>query len=75
MATTTAAEIRQLPVRLPVDDYRALKGYAFFTDTSMNDVIVKAVQAFITEHREHFEAMLAQARTDYRVTLDKLRDQ
>lgn len=66
----------QLPVRLPADDYQALKGYAFFCNKSMNEVVSEAVHQFLAGpgREEQMKAMLARVQTDYRTTLDKLKD-
>ena len=69
-----SAPTKQFPVRLPADEYEALKAYAFFTGKSMNAVVADAVGAFLAgpARREQFEAMVDRARDEYRVVLDKL---
>ena len=73
---TTERNVKQLPLRLPEDDYQALKAYAFFTGKSMNGLVTQAVQEYLAGpgRREQFEAMMKKARADYRVTLDKLKE-
>jgi hypothetical protein len=72
----TGTERVQLPVRLPSGDYEALKGYAHFCNQSMNDIVVRAVHEFLSgEARQaQMKAMLDSVRTEYRTTLEKLKD-
>jgi hypothetical protein len=61
---------------MPEELYNALKGTAFFTDRSMNDVVVAALTAYLldTSRREALDAMVRNARAEYRTALDKLAD-
>ena len=70
------AEQRTLTIRMPHDEYEALRGYAFVTDRSMNDVACAAVGAYLTGpgRRQQFESLLDDARSTYRAALDKLAD-
>lgn len=74
--TTTTTAKTQLPVRLPTDQYEALKAYAFFTKRSMNEIISQAVQEFLTGSARsgQMKTMLNEAQDRYRVVLDKLKD-
>ena len=74
--TGEESKVRQLPVRLPADQYEALKVYAFFTKTSMNEIVNQAVAEFLagTGRSEQLDAMLERAQKDYRMALDKLKD-
>jgi hypothetical protein len=76
MDTTEPRERVQLPVRLPAEDYEALKAYAYFCDQSMNEVVGAAVREFLSGpgRQEQMKAMLARVQSDYRLTLDKLKD-
>lgn len=77
-ATTQGAKDHrtQIPVRLPTDQYEALKAYAFFTKTSMNEVISRAIHDFLTGpgRQEQMDAMLGDVQERYRLALDKLKD-
>jgi hypothetical protein len=72
----TRADTRQLPVRLSSDDYNALKAYAFFTGTSMNEVMGRALRLFFADvgRQEQFNVMLRETQSTYRLALDKLKD-
>ncbi|CAN5221529.1 hypothetical protein BH20ACT9_BH20ACT9_09190 [soil metagenome] len=65
-----------LTVRLAHEEYEAVRGYAFATDTSMNDIVRRALREFLAGEgrEEEFEAFLTRARSQYRVALDKLAD-
>lgn len=65
----------KFPLRLPVDDYNALKAYAHFCNRSMNEVIAQAVHEFLAgeARQEQMEAMVTKAQSDYRDTFDKLK--
>jgi NRPS condensation-like uncharacterized protein len=73
MATS---ETQVLTVRMPKDEHEALRGYAFATGASMNDVVLRALRDFLSGpgRREEFDALLSKARKQYRVALDKLVD-
>jgi hypothetical protein len=66
--------MKQLPVRMPEDLYNTLKGTAYFTRRSMNDVVVAALTSYLldTSRQETVDAIVDQARTEYRIALDKL---
>lgn len=74
MATTR--EVKQIPLRLPPEVYNRVKNLAFFSETSMNDVICRAVIQFLdtTGDTEQAVKMAERARAEYRPVLDKLRD-
>jgi hypothetical protein len=77
--TTTAPEkerIKQLPVRMPEDLYNALKGAAFYTDRSMNEIMVTALTEYLRAslRSDAVGAIVQRAQEDYRVVLDKLAD-
>ena len=61
-------------LRLPKDLYDAVKAAAFYTDRSMNDLIVEAVQTHLARQvrSKQFDAMLAKGESRYRAVLDKL---
>lgn len=69
-------DTRALTIRLPHDEYETLRGYAFTMDQTMNDVVRKALAEYLTGvgRRQQFETLLGEARSTYRVALDKLAD-
>jgi hypothetical protein len=74
---TTATEdneVRPFSVRLPKEQHDALRALAFFTDTSMNELIVQAIGLYLSSEgrKKQFAAMLKKAQSDYRAVLDKL---
>lgn len=73
---TENSEIQALTLRLPVDVYEAMKTYSFATQTSLNEVALRAIRDFLANdgHREEVSAFLDKARDQYRVALDKLAD-
>ena len=73
---STTTERRQLPIRLPVEQYEALKSYAFFTHTSMNEAVCLAVQQFLDgpARADELKAITARAQAQYRGALDKLKE-
>lgn len=50
--------------RLPHDEYEALKAYAFFSRRSMNDVVIRAIRAYLTEasREQEIDTMVDAAR-------------
>lgn len=70
------ADQRTLTIRMPADEYETLRGYAFVTDRSMNDVVREAIGQFLIGdgRRQQFESLLSDARSTYRAALDKLAD-
>ena len=68
---STSAGTRIFTARLPEAEYEALRAYAFLTATSMNDVVVSALRAFLAEHaREHD---IDAARERFRSTVKRLK--
>lgn len=65
-----------LTVRLPEEMADALKTYAFATDTSVNDVIKRAVADYLHNHgrTEMVQAAFDKALAQHQVALDKLKD-
>jgi hypothetical protein len=67
--------IRQLPVRMPDEVYNALKGVAYFTGRSMNEIVVAAVTEFLRSSASgELDEIVARAQEDYRQVLDQLAD-
>ena len=70
-----ANDVRQLPVRMPKEVYDALKSVAYFTKRSMNGIVVGAIVDYLRNSSdEEMEAIVAKAREDYHVVLEKLAD-
>lgn len=60
-------ETRQVPLRLPVDDYNALRNLVHFTERSMNSVVVAVLHDFLatTGREEMFQAVSEAAQKQY----------
>ncbi len=69
-------DVQQLNVRVPKDVYDALRTYAYATDSTINDAVLRAVVDFLAARgrQEEVDAFLKGARKKYRVALDKLAD-
>ena len=67
-------DVSPFALRLPTPVYKRVKNLAFFTDRSMNELIVRAVTAYLDEtgDQEQLVAMTDKVRSDYRTVLDKL---
>lgn len=65
-----------MTLRIPEDEYSLLKMQAAATDTSINELVLTAVRKLLTDQSRAIEVdkYLEEARTKYRVTLDKLAD-
>lgn len=73
MAQEQEVQVRQLPLRLSEPEYDALKVYAFFTKTSMNEVLRAALAEYLLSHADdEFDAIVGGAQSKYRLALDKL---
>jgi predicted transcriptional regulator len=72
----TKKDTQVLTVRMPADLHRALKVVAMAMDTSVNDIVVRAVGGYLADegHRRAVERFSREAREEYRVALDKLAD-
>jgi NRPS condensation-like uncharacterized protein len=69
-------DLQQLNVRVPKDVYDALRTYAYATDSTINDAVLRAIVDFLAARgrQEEVDAFLKGARKQYRVALDKLAD-
>jgi len=76
MRGTESTAREAVTIRFPADEYEALRVFCALTRRSVNDVVVGSVRDYLSGdgRREQFEVALKQARTDYRVALDKLAD-
>jgi predicted DNA-binding protein len=72
----TDQETKAFALRLPAPVYNRVKNLSFFTDRSMNEIIVAAVSDYLdrTGDQVQLEAMANRVRSEYRTVLDKLRD-
>ncbi len=73
MATKTI-DTQQLPLRLPREDYEALRNLAYFTGRSMNSIVAELLRSYLAAagRDAQLDAMLDRAETHYRDVLDKL---
>jgi hypothetical protein len=69
-------ELQQLNVRIPKEVYDALRTYAYATDSSINEAVLRALADFLASRgrQEEVDAFLKGARKQYRAALDKLAD-
>ena len=78
MATNAKAtkNTQVVTVRLPRDVYDGLRALSFATDTSINELVLRAVGNYMSQegHRELVDAAATRVREQYRVALDKLAD-
>lgn len=63
-------------VRMPKEEHEVLKIFAFHTEMSINDVMLRAMRQFLASEgrTEEFEGLLRKSRSQYRATLDRLKD-
>ncbi len=63
-----------LTVRMPKDVHDALRTLSLATDTSMNDLVLRAVRDYLAskKHREAVSNFLSEAQKQYRVTVNRL---
>lgn len=61
-------------LRMPLEVYEGLRALSFATDTSINELVLRAVGNHMTDesHRELVEAAATRVREQYRVALEKL---
>lgn len=67
---------RTFSARLPEDDYEVLRAYAFFTGSSMNDVVLRAIRAYLAEHGRgvNLDSVVESSWAKFRERLDRLRE-
>ena len=75
-AVPAKQDLQQLNVRVPRDIYDALRTYAYATDSSINDVVMRALADLLASkgRQEEVDSFLKGAQKQYRVALDKLAD-
>jgi hypothetical protein len=73
---STTAKKENFALRLTEEEMTALRTFATVTNTSMNDVIRRAIREFLSgdARREVFQAILRDAQERYSVALEKLAD-
>ena len=73
---STTAKKEHFALRLTEEEMTALRTFATVTNTSMNDVIRRAIREFLSgdARREEFQAILQDAQERYSVALEKLAD-
>lgn len=73
---TEKKETQTFTVRMPRGDYETLRTFAFVTDRSINDVVIKSIRDYLstTGKSEEFRDLVSKARGQFRVALDKLKD-
>lgn len=73
---TARQDLQQLNVRIPKDVYDALRTYAYATERSINEAVLRALADFLASRgrQDEVDAFLKDARKQYRVALDKLAD-
>jgi uncharacterized protein (DUF1778 family) len=66
-------EVRAITLRLPESQHEALRTLAFIEETSINELVLRAIRGYLAaQHRiEKFEAMLDRARVQYRDLLGR----
>lgn len=71
--TDENAGIRAITLRLPESQHEALRTLAFIEETSINELVLRAVRGYLAaQHRiERFDAMLDRARVQYRDLLGR----
>lgn len=69
-------DLQQLNVRVPRDVYDALRTFAYATEGTINDAVLRAIVDFLASQgrQEEVDTFLKAARKQYRVALDKLAD-
>lgn len=73
---TAASGVQQLTIRMPKELHEALKALSIATGKSANEITLAALRDYLSDegHREAVDAYFEEARTVYRVALDKLAD-
>jgi hypothetical protein len=71
-----AKEVQVVTLRVPIEVHEALKTLAFATESSVNEIALRALSTFLAEegHREAVDGFSKRVREQYRVALDKLAD-
>lgn len=69
-------DTRAFTVRLPKDEYEALKAFALYTDATMSDVLLRALREFLAadDRERDIDDMLREARARIRRTVQRFKD-
>ena len=72
--TRERQEVEAFTLRLPVDQYEALKAVAFATGRTVTDVVRASIASYLGDagRQQEFDALLEGARNRHRLALDKL---
>ncbi len=70
------AGVERLTIRMPAGMHEAVRTVAFATNSSINDVLVRAVGDYLSDagRSQAVDAFLERAQDQWRVALDKLAD-
>lgn len=76
MSTMNTQRSTQLTVRVPIDLYEALRSLSYATDSSMNEITLRALGSYLSEqgHRDAVEAAGRSIVERYQGALHKLAD-
>lgn len=74
MPTRADTRMHVFTARMPVEEYEALRAYASLAQSSVNDVMQRAVRAYLRAHSgdEEIEVMVARTRRRLRATVERL---
>lgn len=69
-----ASGARPFTTRLPQREYEALKAYAFFTGSTLGDIVLQAVREFLVNHGRDtaVETAVEERRRRFLETLERL---
>lgn len=71
--TDESGEVRAITLRLPEAQHEALRTLAFVEETSINELVLRAIRGYLAAHHriEKFDALLDRARVQYRDLLGR----
>ncbi len=72
----TRPDLHVFTARLAVEEYEALRSYAFLSNVSINEVVVRAIRELLRREgkEEAVNTLVEQARSKLRATVDNLGD-
>lgn len=75
MSAADDARIHVFTTRMPADEYEVLRSLAFYRNSSINDVVLKALRLYLAEHAAdtELEGMVEEARRRFRSTVERMR--
>lgn len=70
----TKRDLHTFTARLAVEEYEALRSYAFFANTSINAVVVRAIRELLMREgtEKRVDRMVGEARAKFRRTVEGL---